>query len=287
VSSTTAACFKKPSFLNNLWTSVGEYQSSILPKAESRRIPWELRKLKTNSLVETDSKTSTTKKRLKTSISKTCDDKEAIMSKASFAADTGSKMEDMIAEKHINGLSCLETEDPQKTVTVATTDLACDADSDSDCDPVSTNNGLSCLKSQDTRNKCADATIDFAGDEETSSLQNNDADGTTQINISEIIVEEDVNIAITSAGEDAKQAIKYDSCDDFGDDIEDCELLDGTDFQSRHSDDTASLNEVLVALLNYLSIEEIWKNIDDLWKNIDVQDTFITKLSTTLAQRFD
>ena len=29
VSSTTAACFKKPSFLNNLWTYVGEYQSSI------------------------------------------------------------------------------------------------------------------------------------------------------------------------------------------------------------------------------------------------------------------
>jgi hypothetical protein len=260
VSSTTAACFKKPSFLNNLWTYVGEYQSSILPKAESRRIPWELRKLKTNSLVETDSKTSTTKKRSKTSISKTCDDKEAIMSKASCADDTGSKMEDMIAEKHINGLSCLETEDPQKTVTVATTDLACDADSD--CDPVS----------QDTRNKRADATIDFAGDEGTSSLQNNDADGTTQINISEIIVEEDVNIATTSAGEDAKQAIKYDSCDDFGDDIEDCELLDETDFQSRPSDDTASLNEVLVALLNHLSIEEIWENIDDLWENIDVQD---------------
>ena len=278
VSSTTAACFKKPSFLNNLWTYVGEYQSSILPKAESRRIPWELRKLKTNSLVETDSKTSTTKKRSKTSISKTCDDKEAIMSKASCADDTGSKMEDMIAEKHINGLSCLETEDPQKTVTVATTDLACDADSD--CDPVSTNNGLSCLKSQDTRNKRADATIDFAGDEGTSSLQNNDADGTTQINISEIIVEEDVNIATTSAGEDAKQAIKYDSCDDFGDDIEDCELLDETDFQSRPSDDTASLNEVLVALLNHLSIEEIWENIDDLWENIDVQDLKSADLNT-------
>jgi hypothetical protein len=36
--------------------------------------------------------------------------------------------------------------------------------------------------------------IDFAGDEGTSSLQNNDADGTTQININEIIVQEDVNI---------------------------------------------------------------------------------------------
>jgi hypothetical protein len=265
VSSTTVASFKKPSFLNNLWNYVGEYQSSILPKAESRRIPWELRKLKTNSLEETDSKTSTTKKRSKTSISKTCDDKEAIMSKASCA------VEDIIEE----------TEDPQKKTedpTVTTTDLACDADSD--YDPVSTNNGLTCLKSQDTRNKRSDTTNDFAGDEGTSSLQNNVADGTTQINISEIIVEEDVNIATTSAGEDAKKAIKYDSCDDFGDDIEDCELLDETDFQSRPSDDTASLNEVLVALLNHLSIEEIWENIDDLWENIDVQDLKSADLNT-------
>jgi hypothetical protein len=61
------------------------------------------------------------------------------MSKNKRAIDKGSKMEDIIAEKQINELSCLETEDPQKTVTVTTTDFACDADSD--CDPVSTNNG--------------------------------------------------------------------------------------------------------------------------------------------------
>ena len=137
--------------MNNLWTYVGEYQSSILPKAESRSIPWELRKLKTNSLVETDSKTSTRKKRSKTSISKTCDDKEAIMSEASCAVDIGSKMEDVITENHFNGLSCLETEDPQKTVTVATTDLACDANYS--CDPVNTNEELSSLESQDPQKK--------------------------------------------------------------------------------------------------------------------------------------
>jgi hypothetical protein len=57
-------------------------------------------------------------------------------------------------------------------------------------------------------------------------------------------------------------------------------LEDQTDFQSRPLDDTASVDEVLVALLNHLSIEEIWENIDDLWGNIEVQDVNSADLNT-------
>ena len=57
-------------------------------------------------------------------------------------------------------------------------------------------------------------------------------------------------------------------------------MEDQTDFQSRPLDDTASVDEVLVALLNHLSIEEIWENIDDLWGNIEVQDVNSADLNT-------
>ena len=40
------------------------------------------------------------------------------------------------------------------------------------------------------------------------------------------------------------------------------------------------MDEVLVALLNHLSIEEIWENIDDLWENIEVKDFNSADLNT-------
>jgi hypothetical protein len=148
VSPTISASLKKTSFVNNLWNLVGEYHKSDLPKAGSREIPWELRKLKQRSLEDTDSKTSGKKKRTRKTISKPLDSIDNTITEKPIKkinSVTGTD-EDILSDI----IPCSKSEDPHYSVTGT--------------DEVKLSDSISCSRSEDPHYSvtgCDASTVDL------------------------------------------------------------------------------------------------------------------------------
>jgi len=251
VSPTISASLKKTSFVNNLWNLVGEYHKSDLPKAGSREIPWELRKLKQRSLEDTDSKTSGKKKRIRKTISKPLDSIEDTITEKPIKKINSVTGTDEV--KLSDSISCSKSEDPHYSVTGT--------------DEVKLSDSISCSKSEDPHYSVTGTDEVKLSDIIPSSKSEDPHYSVTGCDASTVDLM-DVDIKNKSSGEVVRKIEQYDSCGENEDEIQDCAFLDTTDFESISIDDfESSMNEVLNALLGHLSIEEIWENIDDLWAN--------------------
>ena len=276
VSPTISASLKKTSFVNNLWNLVGEYHKSDLPKAGSREIPWELRKLKQRSLEDTDSKTSGKKKRIRKTISKPLDSIEDTITEKPI------KKINSVTETDVDilsdSISCSKSEDPHYPVTetdevkLMSDSISCSKSVDphysvTGTDEVKLSDSISCSKSEDPHYYSVTETDEVKLSDSISCSRSEDPHYSVTGCDTSTVDLMDVDIKNKSSGEVVRKIEQYDSCDENGDEIQDCAFLDTTDFESIPIDDFPSMNEVLSALLGHLSIEEIWENIDDLWAN--------------------